>query len=100
MRRILWLQLQPHAQTVRRSVMTLTMEPGPAISTSCAWLVASVPMGRVLVGQTRRGDISDHACHVMEGGRRTFSCQLSKTLMAWPPPSPPPREWICEKPVG
>ena len=20
--------------------------------------------------------------------------------MAWPPPSPPPRGWICEKPVG
>lgn len=30
----------------------------------------------------------------------TFSCQLSNTLMAWPPPSPPPRLWICEKPVG
>lgn len=29
----------------------------------------------------------------------TFSCQLSNTLMAWPPPSPPPREWTCEKPV-
>lgn len=30
----------------------------------------------------------------------TFSCQLSNTLMAWPPPSPPPRAWIWEKPVG
>lgn len=29
-----------------------------------------------------------------------FSCQLSKTLIAWPPPSPPPLECICEKPVG
>lgn len=26
------------AQTVRRSVITLTMLPGPAISTSCAWV--------------------------------------------------------------
>ena len=31
----------------------------------------------------------------------TFSCQLSSTLMAWAPPSPPPmRGWTCEKPVG
>jgi hypothetical protein len=37
-----------------------------------------------------------------EGGAwgRTFSCQLSNTLIAWPPPSPPPREWTCEKPVA
>jgi hypothetical protein len=31
---------------------------------------------------------------------RTFSCQLSSTLIAWPPPSPPPRACACEKPVG
>jgi hypothetical protein len=32
----------------------------------------------------------------------SFSCQLSRTLIACPPPSPPPREieWICEKPVA
>lgn len=29
-----------------------------------------------------------------------FSCQLNNTLIAWPPPSPPPRECTCEKPVG
>ena len=29
----------------------------------------------------------------------SFSCQLRSTLIAWPPPSPPPREWIWEKPV-
>ena len=29
----------------------------------------------------------------------SFSCQLSKTLMACPPPSPALRDWICEKPV-
>lgn len=51
----------PH-HTVLRSDMTLTMLPGPAISTS-------------------------------------FSCQLSRTLIACPPPSPPPRECICENPV-
>ena len=48
--------------TVRRSVITLTMQPAPAISTS-------------------------------------FSCQLSKTLIACPPPSPPPLECIWENPV-
>jgi hypothetical protein len=30
----------------------------------------------------------------------TFSCQLSKTLIACPPPSPPPRACTCEKPVA
>jgi len=30
----------------------------------------------------------------------TFSCQLSSTLIACPPPSPPPLEPICENPVG
>ena len=49
-------------QTVLRSVITLTILPAPAISTS-------------------------------------FSCQLSSTLIACPPPSPPPLELICEKPV-
>ena len=49
--------------TVLRSVMTLTIQPAPAISTS-------------------------------------FSCQLSSTLIACPPPSPPPLECIWEKPVG
>lgn len=29
-----------------------------------------------------------------------FSCQLNNTLIAWPPPSPPPRECTCENPVG
>ena len=47
--------------TVLRSVMTRTIDPVPAISTS-------------------------------------FSCQLSSTLMACPPPSPPPLDCICENP--
>lgn len=50
-------------QTVRLSVMTRTMLPGPAISIS-------------------------------------FSCQLSSTLIACPPPSPVLRDCICEKPVA
>lgn len=29
-----------------------------------------------------------------------FSCQLSNTLIACPPPSPPPLECIWENPVG
>lgn len=29
-----------------------------------------------------------------------FSCQLNSTLIACPPPSPPPLEPICEKPVA
>lgn len=47
---------------VLRSVIVLTTDPAPAIST-------------------------------------TFSCQLNSTLIACPPPSPPPRECICENPV-
>jgi hypothetical protein len=30
----------------------------------------------------------------------TFSCQLSRTLIAWPPPSPPPRVWTWVNPVA
>lgn len=49
-------------QTVLLSVITRTILPFPAISTS-------------------------------------FSCQLRSTLIACPPPSPPPLEWTCENPV-
>jgi hypothetical protein len=57
------MSLLPTTYTVLRSVITLTILPGPAISIN-------------------------------------FSCQLSNTLIACPPPSPPPRECICEKPVA
>lgn len=82
------------AQTVRRSDITLTMLPGPAISTSCACVSRLRP---VLTA------IPQKATFAVWPGRdasHTFSCQLSSTLMAWLPPSPPPRAWTWEKPVA
>ena len=61
-RRANWrLLILLYTHTVLRSVITRTIDPAPAISTS-------------------------------------FSCQLSSTLIACPPPSPPPLDCICENP--
>ena len=73
-------------QTVRRSVRTLTMEPGPAISTSCYCVSEKDKGWRSLVAgvKSRGGHQGYEAPSDGEKGAwgRTFSCQLSNTLIA------------------
>lgn len=71
--------------------MTLTTLPGPAISTSYGRISIAVQNFRARKPQRTR-DVEDSI--------HTFSCQLSRTLMAWPPPSPPPLACPWEKPVA
>jgi hypothetical protein len=89
-----------------KGVLTQYVDPSSLVRWSRGQRSLRAALGLVIVGRrTSRSDIRNMLVGV--GGDtigrssgRTFSCQLRRTLIAWPPPSPPPREWTCENPVA